>query len=213
MSRRRPLEDRRRGLRCLRAVGASRSAESPLGFDCSADPSTFLVSVAAMSKNLLTNATMTMEFLNHRDVTESVQDHMVSVELSCSSKTESTTTTSTTPKLRARTSTGEGIVAQNHRREQESTGGCLYPNPNSIVLNLTEPFMRRAKVVIDLAKVVNSEVSGPIEDIIDEQRKLYERFDGWSDGINDQALVAKTNDTKTCFAAFQAVDCQNPFGM
>ena len=72
--------------------------------------------------------------------------------------------------------------------------------------------MGRAKVVIDLAKVINSEVSGPIEDIIEEQRKIYELFDGWGDGINDQACVAKTKDTQTCFAAFQAADCQNPFG-
>ena len=65
--------------------------------------------------------------------------------------------------------------------------------------------IQKVNVTRTLASVVSREHSGAnIEDLIEEQRKIYERFDGFSD-VNDQALVAKTKDTQTCFATFQSV--------
>ena len=86
-------------------------------------------------------------------------------------------------------------------------GGCepLYPPPTNIVFNITKDFfIHKVNVTRTLASVVSREHSGkPIDDLIEEQRQIYELFDGFSD-INDQALVAKTKDTQTCFATFQS---------
>lgn len=164
--------------------------------------SSFLASLGASASNRVTKEQVQLEYVNHQEDSGSLLDQLVSINLPCP-KSEPTEVGS------IKSVNNSNIYTQQHRREQ----GACPPYPSNIVLNLTEAFMIRAKVVLDLATVVNSEVSGPIEDLIEEQRKIYERFDGFSNGINDQALVAKTKDTQTCFATFQSVNCINPLGM
>lgn len=97
-------------------------------------------------------------------------------------------------------------IEDQHRRAQQGGCGPIYPNPNTIAFNLTEDFMiKKVNVTRTLSSVVSREHSGQdIEDLIEEQRQIYELFDGFSD-CNDQALIAKTKDTKTCFVTFQSV--------
>ena len=119
--------------------------------------------------------------------------------------------------LRQITTKNEKQQQQQHNRKIQVGDGqncpALYPDEDDVVLTLSEDFMKqKVKRMIDFATLVHSGVQGrPIEDLIDEQRPNYERFDGWSD-IDDQALVAKTKDTQICFAAFQSVIALNPFG-
>jgi len=98
----------------------------------------------------------------------------------------------------------------NLRTRSRRTQNCpaIDPDPSTVKLSLSEDFFKRARVMLELAFVVESDQVGPIEDQIEKQREIYERFDGWSD-CDDQALVAKTKDTGTCFAIFQGTDGAN----
>ena len=94
---------------------------------------------------------------------------------------------------------------QNHRRDE----GCPAVYPKNAAFNLTEEFMvNKVKVVMELSDMVNREEYGDIEDLVEDQRNIFERFDGFSD-YNDQSLVAKTKDTNICFATFQSTDPGN----
>lgn len=68
--------------------------------------------------------------------------------------------------------------------------------------------VNKVKVVMELSDMVNREEYGDIEDLVEDQRNIFERFDGFSD-YNDQSLVAKTKDTNICFATFQSTDPGN----
>lgn len=84
----------------------------------------------------------------------------------------------------------------------------LYPEESKIQLSLTEDFLiQKVNVTKELSTVVSWEHAGkPIDELEDEKRLIYERFDGFTNGCNDQALVAKTQpqDGGICFATFQS---------
>jgi hypothetical protein len=83
--------------------------------------------------------------------------------------------------------------------------------PDLDFLLLPKIFFLKAQQVMKLSGIVNREMSGPIEDQIEQQSEVFEFFDGWSD-INDQAVVAKTRDKGICYAVFQATEDGNLLG-
>lgn len=86
---------------------------------------------------------------------------------------------------------------------------CPTLYPKNIAFNLSKEFLiNKVNVSMQLSDIVNRDIYGPIEDLVEEQRKIYERFDGFSD-FNDQALVAKTKDAQVCFVTFQGTDSGN----
>lgn len=92
--------------------------------------------------------------------------------------------------------------------------GCPGLYPENTAFNFSRDFfVKKVNVTMRLSDIVNRDDYGPIEDLIEEQRKHYERFDGWSD-FNDQALVAKTFDG-ICFMTFAATGSgsENPLGL
>jgi hypothetical protein len=92
------------------------------------------------------------------------------------------------------------------RNLQQSGCPNIDPDPSTVRFYLDKDFwIKYVNQSLFLAFIIGAEDNGPIEDLVPELRKVYERFDGFSD-FDDQALVAKTNDTNICFAAFQATD-------
>lgn len=87
---------------------------------------------------------------------------------------------------------------------------CL-PNPDRDFLLLPRSFFLKAQQVMTLSDIVSREMTGPIDDQIEQHRQVYEFFDGWTD-INDQAVVAKTRDRSICYAVFQATEDGNLLG-
>jgi hypothetical protein len=85
------------------------------------------------------------------------------------------------------------------------------PNPDLDYILLPRIFFLKAQQVMTLSDIVSREMSGQIEDQLEQQRQVYEFFDGWSDS-NDQAVVAKTRDGNVCYAVFQATEDGNLLG-
>ncbi|CAB9505733.1 expressed unknown protein [Seminavis robusta] len=91
----------------------------------------------------------------------------------------------------------------------DTSSSCRAASEQDAELLLSKEFMiHKVHVATHLSDIVNREEYGRIEDMIDEQRKVFERFDGFHD-YNDQSLVAKTKDTQTCFVTFQSTDPGN----
>ncbi|CAB9526509.1 expressed unknown protein [Seminavis robusta] len=75
--------------------------------------------------------------------------------------------------------------------------------PDLVFLMIPKNMMLKLQEIMKLAKLVSREESGPIGDLIEEQRLVYDFFDGWTDP-DDQAVVAKTKDRPICYAVFEA---------
>lgn len=82
--------------------------------------------------------------------------------------------------------------------------------PSTIAFNFTEADVQSLHTACVLNMLVNRCESGGMRKIIKNQQENYERFDGWAD-INDRALVAKTKDTRICYASIMGTEFFNPF--
>ncbi|CAB9515266.1 expressed unknown protein [Seminavis robusta] len=92
------------------------------------------------------------------------------------------------------------------RNLQTSQCPSVYPDPSEIKLLLSkEFFVNYVNQSLYISDIIKAQDYGPIEDLVPELEKVYERVDAFSD-IDDQALIVKTKDTQLCFAAFQASD-------
>ena len=204
-------------------TGFEISLSNDLYFECPNEVALYVGLIHATLRHISTNATIDLSIVNDRKDTGSLLDQIIPIVIAC--PTDSSFSRAKPKPKDASLRMGElfsfyatsnskessSLVRQNLRRnkqqdqkqEERRTQNCpaMDPDPNTLRLTLSQVFLMRAKVVIDLAIIIND--SGPLEDQIPIQRKIFERFDGWSD-INDQAIVAKTNDTQTCFAIFQA---------
>lgn len=89
---------------------------------------------------------------------------------------------------------------------------CPTSYPASTSFNLTETFIRQANEAYKLITLVTIGDAGTkIENLVEESRKIYPIFNGWSD-YNDQALVAKTKDTGICYGVFMGTVAWNLAG-
>jgi Lipase (class 3) len=90
---------------------------------------------------------------------------------------------------------------QNHRNlgfsSCERHGAPMNVSRHSGVL--TEEFLHRFHVVSTLSATVAYDVR--LMSKVDYYRTLYDRFDGFDDGLNDAAVVVKTNDV--CYGVFR----------
>lgn len=81
--------------------------------------------------------------------------------------------------------------------------------PTSTFYNLSKDFIQQAYEGINLIDMMENE-SVDLEDMIATGRKKYATFEAWGD-IDDEALVAKTNDTNRCHAVFRGTDIFNMY--
>lgn len=111
----------------------------------------------------------------------------------------------------ASVTTPTAALAKRKFRDVNQNCPALDPPAEEVFFSLSESFLKNeVKLMMDFTNLLNRDDSGEITEKIDDQRKLYERFNAWND-INDQTLVAKTNDTKICFTAFSSVQGTNVF--
>ena len=80
--------------------------------------------------------------------------------------------------------------AQNATDGTSSAKKCPILPPTKIRLNLTEDFVTKAAEAMELNLWATKSFSGPIEDLEDYLKQVYDIFEAWSD-IDDQAIVAK----------------------
>ena len=81
-------------------------------------------------------------------------------------------------------------------------------DPAQTHLYLSEGFLtEKAKVILDLAFLVNQEESGDLDAAIAGSQTDYDGLYGWTDNLDDQAIVAKKHEH--CFAVFQATEGNN----
>ncbi|CAB9520157.1 expressed unknown protein [Seminavis robusta] len=175
-----------------------------LDFSCPDEGRLFWMSLNVTGTNENSNETIHWNLVHHKDNVFPQTSHVTSFALSCHAVDVAD---ELTPPVQLQSPFSK--TNQQHRRGQDNCP-ALYPAPEDIVLSLTKPFMRRANYTLGLSTLANRGVSGPIEDNIEEQRKLWEFFDGWSD-IDDQTVVAKPFDMDVCFAVFSSVQGINPF--
>ena len=99
------------------------------------------------------------------------------------------------------------LYSRSHRRAQD----CPSLYPTDVEFMLTKEFMEKVGEVMSLATIIQISENGPIKDHVDDLRKIYERFDGWtSKHEEDQTCVAKSKDSQTCFAIFMGSNLNVP---
>jgi hypothetical protein len=185
------------------------SLSRDLGFVCPDEGKQFLTSLHARAKNRKTEETIHLHTIHENEnIIGSLWERVTHLVLSCPADASHL---KPDEHMSFNNPTLYSVPSSQRQRRTQLNCPALYPAKEDIVLELDKAFITRMKTTIDLAGLVYRSDSGPIEDIIEEQRKNFEFFDGWSD-FNDQALVAKPFNTSACWAVFQSTEGINPLG-
>ena len=66
---------------------------------------------------------------------------------------------------------------------------CPILPPTNVELTFSEEFITTAYEAMKLNMIALEQESGPIDSLIEQQREIYEIFNGWSD-IDDQGMYS-----------------------